>query len=85
VLEFFHIVAVVSVSVGFLNLLPIPVLDGGHLLFMLIEAARRGRPLPERALDLSFRVGIVVIAGLAVFALSNDIRNLVIYLTYGAG
>lgn len=85
VLDFFNIVAVVSVSVGFLNLLPIPVLDGGHLLFMLIEAARRGRPLPERALDLSFRVGLVVIAGLAVFALSNDIRNLFIYLTHGAG
>lgn len=85
VLDFFNIVAVVSVSVGFLNLLPIPVLDGGHLLFMLIEAARRGKPLSERALDLSFRLGLVVIAGLAVFALSNDIRNLVIYLANGAG
>jgi regulator of sigma E protease len=85
VLEFFHIVAVVSVSVGFLNLLPIPVLDGGHLLFMLIEAVRRGRPLPERALDISFRVGLAVIAGLAVFALSNDIRNLFLYLTASAG
>jgi regulator of sigma E protease len=85
ILDFFNIVAVVSVSVGFLNLLPIPVLDGGHLMFMLIEAARRGRPLSDRALDLSFRLGLVVIAGLAVFALSNDIRNLVIYLAHGAG
>lgn len=85
ILDFFNIVAVVSVSVGFLNLLPIPVLDGGHLLFMLIEAARRGRPLSERTLDLSFRLGLVVIAGLAVFALSNDLRNLFIYLTHGAG
>lgn len=83
--DFLNIVAVVSVSVGFLNLLPVPVLDGGHLLFMLIEAARRGRPLSERTLDWSFRFGLVVIAGLAVFALSNDLRNLFIYLTQAAG
>jgi regulator of sigma E protease len=73
-------IAIVSVSVGFLNLLPIPVLDGGHLAMMLIEAIRRGKPLSDRTMEISFRVGMVFIIGLAIFALSNDVTNLWIYL-----
>ena len=56
-----HLAAVLSVSIGLLNLFPIPLLDGGHLLFYAIEAIR-GRPLSERAQEMGFRIGLAMVA-----------------------
>ncbi|MCX7310079.1 MAG: RIP metalloprotease RseP, partial [Afipia sp.] len=70
-----HLAAVLSVSIGLLNLFPVPLLDGGHLLFYGIEAIR-GRPLSERAQEYGFRVGLALVAMLMIFATYNDIRNL---------
>jgi regulator of sigma E protease len=63
-----------SVGVGFLNLLPIPVLDGGHLAFYAYEAAAR-RPLPASVQALSYRVGLALVVGLMLFATTNDLRR----------
>lgn len=68
-------IAVISVNLGLINLFPIPVLDGGHLLFYLAEAIR-GRPLPPVAVEYCFRGGIAVLVGLFVFATWNDISHL---------
>lgn len=68
-------IAVLSVNLGLINLFPIPVLDGGHLLFYLVEAVR-GRPLPRRAQEYSFRAGIAVLAGLFIFATWNDLAHI---------
>jgi len=70
-----HLAAVLSVSIGLLNLFPIPLLDGGHLLFYGIEAAR-GRPLSERAQELGFRIGFAIVVMLMIFATFNDILHL---------
>jgi len=68
-------IAVLSVNLGLINLFPIPVLDGGHLLFYLLEALR-GRPLPPRAQEYGFRAGLAVLAGLFVFATWNDLSHI---------
>lgn len=68
-------IAVLSVNLGLINLFPIPILDGGHLLFYLIEALR-GRPLPPRAQEYGFRAGFALLAGLFVFATWNDLSHL---------
>lgn len=68
--------ALISVSLGVLNLLPIPVLDGGHLVYYALEAAR-GRPLSERFLELTQKAGLAVIAAMMVVALFNDITRLI--------
>jgi len=73
--DFISLAAVVSVSIGFLNLLPVPVLDGGHLLYYAYEAVA-GRPLGARAQAIGFRVGIVLLASLMIFVTWNDINNL---------
>lgn len=70
-----HLTAVLSVSIGLLNLFPIPLLDGGHLLFYLIEAVR-GRPLSERAQEVGFRIGLAIVLMLMIFATFNDILHL---------
>jgi len=70
-----HLTAVLSVSIGLLNLFPIPLLDGGHLLFYAIEAVR-GRPLSERAQELGFRIGLAIVLMLMIFATFNDILHL---------
>ncbi len=64
--------AVLSISIGLLNLFPIPLLDGGHLLFYGIEAIR-GRPLHERTLEVGFRLGLVLVLLLMGFAMRNDL------------
>lgn len=74
-LALLNLTAILSISIGFLNLLPIPMLDGGHLLFYAIEALR-GRPLSERAMDIGFRVGLALVLMLMLFATWNDIVNL---------
>jgi len=70
-----HLAAVLSVSIGLLNLFPIPLLDGGHLLFYSIEAMR-GRPLSERAQEVGFRIGFAIVIMLMIFATFNDIVHL---------
>lgn len=70
-----HLAAVLSVSIGLLNLFPIPLLDGGHLLFYSIEAMR-GRPLSDRAQEVGFRIGFAIVIMLMIFATFNDIVHL---------
>jgi len=70
----FHLAAVLAVSIGLLNLFPIPMLDGGHLLFYLVEALR-GRPLSDYAQEMGFRVGVFLILALMIFATRNDIMH----------
>jgi len=65
-------IAFVSANIGFLNLLPIPVLDGGHLLFYAIEAVRR-RPLSQRMQEIGFQIGIALVLMLMVYVSFNDI------------
>ena len=68
-------IAVLSVNLGLINLFPIPILDGGHLVFYLFEALR-GRPLPPRAQEYGFRAGLAFLACLFVFATWNDLTHL---------
>lgn len=70
-----HLAAVLSVSIGLLNLFPVPLLDGGHLLFYGIEVLR-GKPLSERAQEYGFRLGLVIVVMLMIFATFNDIVHL---------
>ena len=70
-----NLAAVLSVSIGLLNLFPVPMLDGGHLLFYAIEAIR-GRPLSARAQDIGFRIGLAAIVMLMLFTTFNDILRL---------
>jgi regulator of sigma E protease len=70
-----NLAAVLSVSIGLLNLFPIPMLDGGHLLFYGIEAVRQ-RPLSERVQELGFRVGLALVLMLMVFATWNDLLHM---------
>nr|MBO2509491.1 zinc metallopeptidase RseP [Gammaproteobacteria bacterium] len=73
--DFLNFLAYLSISLGVLNLLPIPVLDGGHLLFYLIEWAR-GRPLSERVQVWGMQIGISVVVGVMLLALVNDLSRL---------
>jgi regulator of sigma E protease len=70
-----HLAAVLSISIGLLNLFPVPLLDGGHLLFYAVEAVR-GRPLSNRAQEMGFRIGLGLVLMLMVFATYNDILHL---------
>ncbi|MFC4173364.1 RIP metalloprotease RseP [Microvirga sp. GCM10011540] len=69
------LIGFMSVSIGLINLFPIPLLDGGHLLFYAIEAIR-GRPLSERAQEIGFRIGFAIVAMLMLFATWNDLVHL---------
>jgi regulator of sigma E protease len=71
-----NLAAVLSVSIGLLNLFPIPMLDGGHLVFYAFEALR-GRPLSEKAQEFGFRIGLAIVLMLMVFATWNDITQIV--------
>ena len=73
--EFLNFLAYLSISLGVLNLLPIPVLDGGHLLFYLVEWVR-GRPLSERIQGWGMQIGISLIIGVMLLALVNDLSRL---------
>lgn len=68
--------ALISISLGVLNLLPIPVLDGGHLVYYGLEAIR-GRPLSERSMELTQKAGLAVIGVMMVLALFNDLSRLI--------
>ncbi len=67
--------AVLSVNLGLINLFPVPILDGGHLLFYVAEAVR-GRPLGQRAQEYGFRLGLALVLTLMVFATWNDLVHL---------
>jgi len=73
--EFLNFLAYLSISLGVLNLLPVPVLDGGHLMFYLAEWVR-GRPLSERLQTLGMQIGMALIVALMVLALVNDVGRL---------
>jgi len=69
-----NLIAVLSVNLGLLNLFPIPVLDGGHLLFFVLEALR-GKPLSPKAQEMGMRAGLALLIGLFVFATWNDLSH----------
>jgi regulator of sigma E protease len=77
--ELLKLAALLSTSIGLLNLFPIPLLDGGHLLFYAIESAR-GRPLSERAQEVGFKIGLAIVVVLMVLATKNDLVKYVINL-----
>lgn len=72
---YLRFMALVSISLGVLNLLPVPVLDGGHLLYHMIEVVRR-RPLSERAMEIGQRIGLSILFALMAFAFFNDLSRL---------
>jgi len=74
-LSFVQLLALFSINLGFINLLPVPMLDGGHLVFYAVEGIRR-RPLSARALEWAFRGGLAVILALVVFTTFNDLASL---------
>lgn len=69
------LIAILSVNLALINLFPIPILDGGHLLFNAVEAIT-GRPVPPRAQEYGYRAGLAVLAALFVFATWNDLSHL---------
>ena len=73
---FLSMIALLSINLGLLNLLPIPILDGGQLLMIAIEKLK-GSPVSEAILEYSTRVGIVLIVSLMVFAFANDIARFI--------
>lgn len=72
---FLNTMALISINLFLLNLLPVPVLDGGHLVFFGIEALR-GAPLSMRKMEIAQQIGLALLLGLMVFALFNDVSNL---------
>jgi regulator of sigma E protease len=74
-LAYINFLALISISLGVLNLLPVPVLDGGHLMYYLVEIIK-GSPVSERALEVGQQVGIVLLFSLMAFAIYNDINRL---------
>ncbi len=75
ILNFVMLMALISINLGFINLLPIPMLDGGHLVFYLFEGLAR-RPVPERAMEWAFRSGLAVLLSFMIFVTLNDILSL---------
>ena len=68
-------VAIISINLGIVNLLPVPVLDGGHLMFFAIEGIR-GRPVEERGREIAHQIGLLLLLSLMTFAIYNDIMRL---------
>jgi len=73
-----YLMAVLSVNLGLINLFPIPMLDGGHLVFYAAEAIR-GKPLSEKAQEYGFRLGLTLVLGLMVFVTWNDLVQLRVF------
>ena len=82
IITLFELVANISVGIGFLNLLPVPVLDGGHLLFYAYEAVAR-RPLAAKVQAAGYRVGLALVLGLMLFATWNDLQRLRVFNFFG--
>jgi regulator of sigma E protease len=74
--NFFSFMALISVNLGIINLFPIPILDGGHLLFFGIEAVRR-KPLADRTIIMAQKVGLVIILMIMAFAIYNDVIRVI--------
>jgi regulator of sigma E protease len=74
-LTFMGYLALISISLGVLNLLPVPLLDGGHLMYYLAEIVKGG-PVPDRVLEVGQRIGMAVLAMLMALALFNDLSRL---------
>ena len=72
--EFIQLLAIFSINLGFINLLPVPMLDGGHLVFYAVEAVRR-RPVSVKAQDWAFRGGLALLLALLVFTTVNDLDS----------
>jgi regulator of sigma E protease len=71
---FVWLAAMISINLGFMNLLPIPMLDGGHLLLYAIEAVRR-RPATERVQEWAFRAGFTMLIGFMLMVTFNDLAS----------
>ena len=70
-----NLAAILSISIGLLNLVPIPLLDGGFLLFFTLEAIR-GRAVKEKTMEVGFRIGLTVVAALTIFVAFNDLSHI---------
>ena len=81
-LNFFWLMVMVSINLGFINLLPIPLLDGGHLLFYAIEGVRR-KPLRPEAQEWAFRTGLAVLLALMIFVTFNDLASFGLFTRLG--
>lgn len=79
---FFLLMTAVSINLGFINLLPIPLLDGGHLLFYAIEGVRR-KPLKPAAQEWAFRTGLAVLLALMIFVTFNDLASFGLFTKLG--
>ena len=77
VIEFIGMMVLFSITLGLINLFPIPVLDGGHLAFYALEAIR-GRPLGERAQEYGFKIGLALVLSLMIFVMVNDLLHRVL-------
>jgi regulator of sigma E protease len=74
--------AILSIGIGFINLMPIPVLDGGHLVFYAYEAVAQ-KPVAARVQEAGYRVGLALLAGLMLFATWNDLQKLNLFKFLG--
>jgi regulator of sigma E protease len=81
-IAFLWFIAVISINLGFINLLPIPLLDGGHLLFYLIEGVRR-KPLRPEAQEWAFRTGLAALLALMIFVTLNDLASFGLWAKLG--
>ncbi len=73
VFSYLRVMALISVSLGLINLLPVPLLDGGHIMFLFFEMVR-GRPVSMRFREISQQIGMIILFILMAFALANDVR-----------
>jgi regulator of sigma E protease len=73
--EFIYLAALISINLGFINLLPVPMLDGGHLTFYVVEAIQR-RPVSPRTMEIAFRSGMYALLALMAFVTLNDLASL---------
>ena len=73
--SYISFIALLSISLGILNLLPIPILDGGHLLFYTVELLA-GRPVPEKIQAVAYQLGLLMVLGIMMLALYNDFTRL---------
>ena len=74
-IAFLSIMAYISISLGFINLFPIPMLDGGHLLFYVFEKVL-GRPLSQKTQESFFRIGLFLLVFLMLFTTINDLKDI---------
>ena len=76
VAAYFGFLALISISLGVMNLLPIPLLDGGHLLYYAVELVKGG-PVSEQAWEMGQKIGIAILGTLMTFAIFNDVNRLI--------